>query len=79
MLREARVAAGDAVFRETCRDVLRTDTIKITRDADRVGADWLDEIVTNVCASADKQNGDHVKGTNGHRKSLGGRLRGKRA
>ena len=56
---------GDAVFRETCRDVLRTDTIKITRDGDRVGSDWLDEIVRRICASAGKENGKSGNATNG--------------
>ncbi len=79
VLRNARAEPGDAAFRETCRDVLRTDTIKITRDGDRVGSDWLDEIVRNICASAGKENGASASGTNGHRKALGGKIHGKRA
>ena len=85
ILRQSTVTPEDAAFRESCRDVLRTDTIKITRDAGRVGADWLDEIVRNVRASTDNQNGkngkigNHGEVTNGQRKALGGRLRGKRA
>ena len=37
VLREARSACDDQVFRETCRDVLRIDSIKITRDGDPPG------------------------------------------
>jgi hypothetical protein len=49
-LREARVTYGDPIFHETCRDVLRIDSIKITHDGNAVGTDWLDEIVTRHCS-----------------------------
>ena len=114
-LRDARPEPGDAAFRETCRDVLRIDTIKITRDGDRIGSDWLDEIIKNASAAAAREtgasgngtangisgtgsangtighgtangasgkgtkNGVAANGTNGHRKTLGGRTRGRRA
>lgn len=48
-LRGASVESGDPVFRETCRDVLCTDTIKITRDGESFGNDRLDEIINQVC------------------------------
>jgi nitric oxide reductase NorQ protein len=84
VLRGASPEPGDAVFLETCRDVLRIDTIKITRDGDHAGSDWLAKIVRDVCTSAGRENGASGNGasgngTNGHRKALGGRIRGKRA
>lgn len=48
-LRGASVERGDPVFRETCRDVLCTDTVKITRDGEALGIDRLDEIIHQVC------------------------------
>ncbi len=48
-LRGASVERGDPVFRQTCRDVLCTDTIKITRDGEAFGIDRLDEIINQVC------------------------------
>lgn len=78
VLRKANIEPGDQTFSETCRDILRTDTIKITRDGDRVGSEWLEEIIGKVCASAGKMNGVHGKGLNGkdfngRTKSLGGK------
>ena len=48
-LRGANVDAGDPVFRETCRDVLCTETLKVTRDGEAIGTDRLDEILEEVC------------------------------
>ncbi|MDR3637648.1 MAG: gas vesicle protein GvpN [Isosphaeraceae bacterium] len=52
-LRGARVDVDDPDFRETCRDVLRIDTIKITRDGRSVGADRLNEILARNCGTSD--------------------------
>jgi len=48
-LRNARVERDDWAFREICRDVLSTDTLKVTRDGEPVGADRLEEIINQVC------------------------------
>ncbi len=48
-LRGATVACDDKVFRETCRDVLRVDAIRITREGERAGDSWLDEILARHC------------------------------
>jgi gas vesicle protein GvpN len=50
-LRGANVERGDPVFRETCRDVLCTDTVKITRDGEAFEIDRLEEIINQVCPS----------------------------
>ncbi len=49
-LRAASVRHDDRVFRETCRDVLRIDTIKITREGTPAASVWLDEILERYCA-----------------------------
>ena len=48
-LRKASVASDDRVFREICHDVLSTDTLKITRDGEAVGAERIDELIRQVC------------------------------
>lgn len=48
-LRGAQVACDDRVFYETCRDVLRIDSIKITRDGSPLGTAWLDDILATIC------------------------------
>ncbi len=48
-LRGAQVACDDRIFLETCRDVLRLDAIKISRDGVRAGSTWLDEVVSRHC------------------------------
>ena len=48
-MRGASVTADDRVFRETCRDVLRVEAIKITRDGERAGDSWLDEMLATYC------------------------------
>lgn len=48
-LRAARIAADDPVFRQTCLDVLRVDSIKIRRDGESACADWLGEILERNC------------------------------
>ena len=48
-LRQAHPECDDPVFVAVCRDVLSASTTKITRDGEAVGADHLDEIITQVC------------------------------
>jgi nitric oxide reductase NorQ protein len=48
-LRGASVGCDDKVFRETCRDVLRIESIKITREGERAGEVWLEELLTKHC------------------------------
>ena len=48
-LRQARAECDDPVFVAVCRDVLSASTTKITHDGEAVGADYLDEIITQVC------------------------------
>jgi nitric oxide reductase NorQ protein len=69
-MRGARVACNDEVFRETCRDVLRIDAIKITRDGSSVGFDRLDEILAENCPLIDPPNASNGTGvhSNGDRK-----------
>ena len=60
-LRGASADRGDPVFRETCRDVLCADTVKITRRGEALGVDRLDEIIDEVCSARGRPNG-----VNGH-------------
>lgn len=73
-LRGARATSDDPVFREICRDVLCSDTFKITHDGESVGEERAEEIIRQLCppASAVPQNGvspatAHVNGTARHR------------
>lgn len=56
-LRSASADRGDPVFRETCRDVLCTDTVKITRHGEALDVDRLDEIIDQVCPARSWTNG----------------------
>jgi gas vesicle protein GvpN len=64
-LRGATVSADDKVFLETCRDVLRIDSVKITREGVPAGATWLDEIIAQHCPPRTipraTRNGSHPK------------------
>ncbi len=48
-LRGASVAANDRVFLATCRDVLRLDSVKISREGVPAGGAWLEEIAARFC------------------------------
>ena len=48
-LRGSSISCDDLVFHETCRDVLRVDAVKITREGSPVGAAWLEDILTRNC------------------------------
>lgn len=60
-LRGAKVACDDLVFHETCRDVLRVEQIKITRDGSPIGATWLDDILARHCPTSHR---DRARRTN---------------
>ncbi|MGZ3395872.1 MAG: gas vesicle protein GvpN [Isosphaeraceae bacterium] len=47
---KALVRSDDRVFRETCRDVLRIDAIKIIREGTPAASTWLDEILDRCCS-----------------------------
>ena len=49
---KALVRSDDRVFRETCRDVLRIDAIKIIREGTPAASTWLDEILDRCCSSS---------------------------
>jgi gas vesicle protein GvpN len=70
-LRAAAVACDDRVFLETCRDVLRLDTVKICRQGIPAGSTWLEEIVARHCPSeapraARRAGGAELLATNGN-------------
>lgn len=48
-LRGASITSDDRVFVETCRDVLRLDAIKISRDGAPAASTWLEEVVARYC------------------------------
>jgi gas vesicle protein GvpN len=48
-LRGASIACDDPIFHETCRDVLRVDAVKITREGSPLGTAWLEEILARHC------------------------------
>lgn len=60
-LRGASAESGDVVFRETCRDVLCADTVKITRHGEALDLDRLDEMIDQVCSQQRRPTG-----ANGH-------------
>ncbi len=49
VLRQSRVDADSSVFHEICRDVLCTDTLKITHDGESVGDDRLEQLIGRLC------------------------------
>jgi len=62
-LRKAAVNVADPAFGEVCRDVLCTDTIKITHDGESIGEDRLEQLITRFCP-ADRSR--EAAGGNGH-------------
>ena len=67
-LRGASVSADDRVFAETCRDVLRVDSVKITHEGAPVGEAWLDDILAKHCPARETHSPYVASGsTNGHR------------
>jgi nitric oxide reductase NorQ protein len=64
-LRGATVSCEDKAFAETCRDVLRVDSVKISHEGAPVGEAWLQDILAKHCPapvhrmSVSKGNGSH--------------------
>lgn len=48
-LRKARIDASDPIFLEICRDVLCTDTLKITHEGESIGNDQVEELIRRLC------------------------------
>ncbi len=69
-MRGATVACDDPCFLETCRDVLRIESVKITREGSPAGNTWLDEVVARHCPPGlrvTRLSGiNHLIATNGH-------------
>ena len=70
-LRGGTASCDDRIFLETCRDVLRIDGIKISRDGIPAGATWLDEVVAKHCPPRTGRNARQPKNgstltSNGH-------------
>lgn len=47
--REGRARLNDPVFRWVCRDVLNTDTAKVTRGGQSIMSDKVDDVIRKVC------------------------------
>ncbi len=62
-MRGAEVSVDDRVFAETCRDVLRVDSVKISHEGAPVGEAWLQDILARHCPAREVI----PLGTNGHR------------
>ncbi|WP_435011896.1 gas vesicle protein GvpN (plasmid) [Tundrisphaera lichenicola] len=68
VVRGATVACDDRVFAETCRDVLRVDSVKITHEGAPVGDAWLEDILTKHCPpKGSEHEPTFVGASNGHR------------
>ena len=68
MVRGASVACDDRVFAETCRDVLRVNSVKITHEGEPVGEAWLEDILTKHCPPKGSDHEPAFAGSsNGHR------------
>lgn len=52
-LRGSAVSSEDKVFVETCRDVLRVDSVKISHEGSPVGETWLQDILAKNCPPAE--------------------------
>lgn len=51
VLRQARVEREDPVFLETCRDIISTDALKITRDGEALGGERLAQFIDQFCSA----------------------------
>ena len=55
---------NDPVFQWVCRDVLHTDTAKVTRDGQSVMPQMVEEVIRKVCGNPKRQrNGDRKTAT----------------
>ena len=66
-MRGAEVTLDDSVFVETCRDVLRVDSVKISHEGEPVGEAWLQEILSKHCPSFETTGCLDLTSSNGHR------------
>ncbi|MBI1874677.1 MAG: gas vesicle protein GvpN [Planctomycetes bacterium] len=56
-LKQARARWEDPIFPATCRDVLNTDTAKVTRSGESLMPQTIDEVVRKVCGPRLKRAG----------------------
>jgi len=62
-LRGARARWNDPVFRWACRDVLNTDSAKVTRAGQSLIPQKVDEVIQNICGPRNKPAGNTVQTT----------------
>jgi len=61
--RKARARWNDPVFHWICRDVLNTDTAKVTHDGQSLMPQKVDDAIRKVCGGPLKQTKEHGKGS----------------
>jgi nitric oxide reductase NorQ protein len=67
-MRGSEVSADDKVFAETCHDVLRVDSVKISHEGSPAGEAWLQDILARHCPASVLSSMSLGNGsTNGHR------------
>lgn len=59
--RQARARAQDPVFQWACRDVLHTETAKVTRDSQSLMGEKVEEAIRKVCGSGTAPRGIKVQ------------------
>jgi hypothetical protein len=59
----AHARLGDPVFHWVCRDVLNTDTAKVTRDGESLMPNKIEEAMAKVCASLPGARKNHAPNT----------------
>ena len=57
---QARARAQDPVFQWACRDVLHTETAKVTRDSQSLMGEKVEEVIRKVCGSGTAPRGIKV-------------------
>ena len=57
-LRKAHARPGDPVFKWVCRDVLNTDTAKVTHNGKSLMVGKVDEVVAKICTGGRRRNGN---------------------
>lgn len=58
--RQATARADDPVFQWVCRDVLNTDTAKVTRDGQSLMPQKVEEAIRKICTSRNRRPKDAV-------------------
>ncbi len=66
--KKARAREGDPIFRLICRDVLNTDTAKVTCGGESLMPHKVDEAIRKVCGPRPGRPGARVGGTRSGRK-----------